>query len=138
MANTFTLKIITPEKDVFNGEIISFNAKTKFGYDEFLANHATSIISLVPNIATIKTADGNTTKIFVSSGMIKFKDNELVVCCDAAEYGNEIDLTRAESAKQRAENRLGDDENKDRIDHERAKAALARAMVRLEMNSYNH
>lgn len=138
MAKTFILRIITPEKEVFNGEIISFNTKTNFGRQEILASYATSIISIVPNISLIKSEDGNLTKIFISSGMIKFKDNILTICCDAAEYGDEIDVKRAEEAKSRAEKRLSDNENKDKIDYERAKAALTRALVRLEMHNYNN
>lgn len=138
MAKTFKLKIITPEKEVYSGEVTSFNTKTKYGRHEFLANHATAIMAIVPNVSKIKVDQGSESDIFISAGMIKFKENELVICTEAAEYGSDIDIARAIAAKERAEKRLNDTENKDRIDNERAKAALARALVRLEMKNYNH
>ncbi|MGL4774469.1 MAG: ATP synthase delta/epsilon chain alpha-helix domain-containing protein [Clostridium sp.] len=134
MANTFMLRIITPDREVFKGEVVSFNAETIEGRHEFLAHHATSIISVKPTVSVYKVSEGDETKIFTSTGIIKFKNNELVLCCDAAETPEEIDFNRAEAAKERAELRLIES---DKNDVERAKAALARALTRLEMKSFN-
>ncbi|MGL5152549.1 MAG: ATP synthase delta/epsilon chain alpha-helix domain-containing protein [Clostridium sp.] len=135
MGNTFTLKIITPDKEIFNGEVISFNTETLNGRYEFLAHHASSIITTKPTISSYKVSEGVIERLFTSTGIVKVKNNVVILCCDAAERPEEIDLSRAEAAKERAEARLHEPSKND-VD--RAKVALARAMTRLDIKSYNH
>ena len=59
-------------------------------------------------------------------------NNELVFCLDAAETADEIDLDRAKKAKERAEKRLSDPS---KYDVERAKLALARAIIRIDFKN---
>ena len=63
-------------------------------------------------------------------GIFQFKDNTATILTDVCEDGCDIDVTRANNAKQRAEARLADNDAK--IDAERAQAALARSLARLK------
>ncbi|AYE34745.1 ATP synthase delta/epsilon chain alpha-helix domain-containing protein [Clostridium septicum] len=134
MAKTFKVDIITPGNEPIHIEVESLQTGTSNGAVEFRANHTAIILSTIPATTTIIKADGKKEKMFTSSGIIYLKDNNLKFCCDAVEYSQDIDLSRAENAKERAEKRLK--ENKD-IDIERAKMALARANARIQTFSIN-
>jgi F-type H+-transporting ATPase subunit epsilon len=54
---------------------------------------------------------------------------------DAAEWPEEIDLERAQAAKERALKRI-EDRHQDEVNMERAQAALARALMRIEMKQH--
>ena len=56
---------------------------------------------------------------------------KVILLADTAEHPEEIDVTRAQSAKERAEKRLA--ERSSDLDLERAKVALSRAMNRLKI-----
>ena len=71
----------------------------------------------------------------ISGGIIKINDNQVDLLVNAIESKDEIDLSRAESAKQRAENRLNNKEES--IDVTRAMLALQRANNRIKIkNNY--
>ena len=63
-------------------------------------------------------------------GVFQFKDNVASILTDVCEDGCDIDVTRANDAKSRAEARLAD--NSAKIDSQRAQAALARSLARLK------
>lgn len=134
MANTLKLRILTPSKVEVDAEVLKVFTETITGKVQFLANHAPIIMSTRPCITEYEDVNGDKKALFTSKGVINLSKNELVLCCDAAENPDEIDLSRAEEAKARAEKRLKDRSN---IDVARAEAALARAMMRIETKKYN-
>lgn len=130
MAKTFKIKILTPSRLVIEEEVEKAFTNTANGNVEFLADHAPIILSTVPCITTLYDLNGNKKELFTSKGVINMKNNELVFCCGSAEFPEEIDLSRAESAKERAEKRL---KEPSKFDAARAQAALARSLVRLDL-----
>lgn len=129
MANTFKLKIMTPDKVKFEEDAISLLTNTKDGKIEILSNHASIVINTVPCITEVTKANGEKVEIFTSTGVIGFKNNVLDFCCGSCETKEEIDSGRAEEAKQRAEKHM----KEENFDRERAELALARALTRLEL-----
>lgn len=130
MSKTFIFKIVAPGKPVETLEIESFITKTNDGEIEINTDHAPIVASVVPTISIIKH-EGIQEKMFTSYGMLFIEDNILYLCCDTFEKGSDIDLSRAESSKKRAQERL---KNKSSIDFDRAKKALDRANARLKIN----
>ena len=63
---------------------------------------------------------------------MEVRDDQVTVLADTAESAADIDRPRAESARDRAEQRLHDVHGHD-IDFERARAALMRALIRLQV-----
>lgn len=134
MSKTFNISIISPGREPLMIEAEGLTTLTKDGQIEFKANHAPIIISTVPTTTVIINRDTKE-EIFTSEGIIYIKNNELKFCCDAVERPSDIDINRAQKARDRAEKRLK--EGKD-IDVDRAKRALARANARIntiEMNN---
>lgn len=125
------LEITTPEKIVFDEEIVSVTVPGTKGSFEVLVNHAPIISTL--DIGEIKiVTKNNTIKYFATSGgTIEVENNSVLILSDAIELVEEIDVNRAKDAKARAEKRLSDKEKKE-IDMIRAKAALKRAENRIK------
>ena len=123
------LKIITHERIVFEGEVDELVLQTKGGQIGILKDHVPLTTAL--DIGVTKAKIGDKYKYFATmGGIFQFKDNTATILTDVCEDGCDIDVTRANNAKQRAEARLADNDAK--IDSERAQAALARSLARLK------
>jgi len=127
MAQTFNVKILTPSKVVFEGEVQKFFVKTAEGEVEILSNHASIIVSTVSCITVLEDVEGTKFEFFTTQGIVNFTNNTLKFCCDQAETEEEIDLERAQEAKDRAEKRL---KEPDKYDTQRAREALLKAQIR--------
>ena len=123
------LKIITHERIVFEGEVDELVIQTKGGMMGILKDHIPVTTAL--EIGVTKARMGDNYKYFATmGGVFQFKNNEAVILTDVCEDGCDIDVTRANAAKNRAEARLADATAK--IDADRAQAALARSLARLK------
>ena len=123
------LKIITHEKVVFEGEADEIVIQTKTGQMGILKDRLP--VTTVLDIGVTKIKQGEKYRYFATmGGVFQFKDNEATILTDVCEDGKDIDITRANAAKNRAEARLSD--NAAKIDTQRAQAALARSLARLK------
>lgn len=123
------LKIITHERIVFDGEVDELVLQTKGGQIGILKDHIPLTTAL--EIGVTKARIGEQFKFFATmGGIFQFKDNEATILTDVCEDGCDIDVTRANAAKNRAETRLADASAK--VDADRAQAALARSLARLK------
>ena len=123
------LKIITHEKIVFDGEADEIVIQTKTGQLGILKDRQP--ITTVLDIGVTKIKQEEKYRYFATmGGVFQFKDNIATILTDICEDGKDIDVTRANAAKNRAESRLADTAAK--IDTQRAQAALARALARLK------
>jgi F-type H+-transporting ATPase subunit epsilon len=126
--NKINLKIITHEKEVFNEEVDAIYSKSVEGEFGILPDHQPFMGALDIGVTKIEK-DGNFEFISTMGGIFQFKNNEAIILTDLAERGSDIDLTRAKSAKERAEARIGSSD-KD-VDTGRAQLALAKAIARI-------
>lgn len=123
------LKIITHERVVFEGEADEIVLQTISGQMGILKDHIPMTTTL--DIGVTKIRQGENFRFFATmGGIFQFKDNEAVILTDVCDDGCDIDVTRANDAKSRAEARLADADAK--IDSQRAQAALARSLARLK------
>ncbi|MGI6678066.1 MAG: F0F1 ATP synthase subunit epsilon [Dehalobacterium sp.] len=123
------LDVVTPEKKVCSQEVESLVVPATTGYLGVLPNHAPLITAL--DIGVVRfTQDGKSIKMAVNGGFLEVKDNKAVILADTAELGDQIDLARAEEAKERALRRLT--ERPADLDVIRAELALKRAQSRIK------
>ncbi len=123
------LKIITHERVVFDDEVDEIVVQTKSGQIGILKDHIP--ITTVLEIGVTKAKIGTSVKYFATmGGVLQFKDNIATILTDVCEDGCDIDVTRANAAKNRAEARLAD--SAAQVDIQRAQAALARSLARLK------
>lgn len=129
MSKKINLKIITHEKEVFNEKVDAIYSKSVEGEFGILPDHQPFMAALDIGV-TRAEADGKMEYFTTMGGIFQFKDNEALILTDLAESGSDIDITRAKSAKERAEARIGSHEAE--LDNARAQMALAKAMARLK------
>ena len=73
------LEIITPEKEVFNGEISSVKLPGQTGEFEVLNNHASIISTLTSGDIRVITIEDETKKFTINGGVIEMKQNKIIV-----------------------------------------------------------
>ena len=123
------LKIITHERIVFDGEADELVIQTPNGQMGILKDHIP--MTTVLDVGVTKAKVGDKEKFFATmGGVFQLKDYIATILTDVCEDGCDIDITRANAAKDRAEARLADSDAK--IDSQRAQAALARSLARLK------
>ena len=123
------LKIITHERIVFEGEVDELVIPAQTGQMGILKDHIP--MTTVLDVGVTKAKQGDKYRYFATmGGVFQFKDNVATILTDVCEDGCDIDVTRANDAKSRAEARLADNDAK--IDSQRAQAALARSLARLK------
>ena len=124
------LKLITHDRIVFDEDVNEIYTRGVDGEFGILENHVPIMTAL--DVGVTKAVQGDKIKLFTTmGGILQFKDNNAIILTDNAESGNDIDVTRAKAAKERAEARLADKSAE--IDAQRAEAALARAKARLKV-----
>ncbi len=95
--------ITTPERNLVNEKVDSVTLPTEMGEITVLPNHIPLVANLVPGEVQYKTK-GESQYFAVSGGFIEIKKgNKVIVLADTAEFGHEIDVTRAEQAKAEAQ-----------------------------------
>ena len=132
MADTFQLEIVTPEKKVVETAAEEAQIPGKNGYIGILPGHAPLITEL--SVGEITYRENSTEqKLAVAWGFAEVLPNKVTILAETAERPSEIDIARAQKAKERAEQRLtSGDPN---VDVERALGALHRAEARIDVAS---
>lgn len=75
------LKIVTPEKIVYTGDVVSVRVPGTLGSFEILENHAPIISALDKGTADYVTADGGH-QIQISGGFVEVQKNEVSLCVE--------------------------------------------------------
>ncbi len=129
MTKKIDLKIITHEKEVFNEKVNAIYSKSIEGEFGILPDHQPFMTALDIGV-TRAEIDDKMESFTTMGGIFQFKDNQALILTDLAEKGSDIDVTRAKSARERAEARIGSHDVE--VDNARAQIALAKAMARLK------
>ncbi|OGY93443.1 MAG: ATP synthase F1 subunit epsilon [Candidatus Komeilibacteria bacterium RIFOXYC1_FULL_37_11] len=97
------LKIVTPEKILFERRILQVSVSTVLGEITILPNHIPLVSQLIPGEIVVKTDQGEEDLMAVSGGFVEILPDQVVILADTAERAEEIDEERAEAARLRAE-----------------------------------
>jgi F-type H+-transporting ATPase subunit epsilon len=144
-SQSFLLEIVTPFRKVFSERVSAIVAPGEEGYFGVLPGHTPLLTSLQtgylkveqnPDLFSkeIKDGRGEETRVLyfaISGGFSEVLPNGVKIFAETAEAAAEIDVKRAEAAKERAGNRLR--EGRKQWNLNRAHASLARAKNRLEV-----
>jgi len=99
------LKIVTPEKLVFEEEVNQVNVPTEEGQIGILPHHTNLMAKLKPGELVIKKS-GKQERLAVGDGFLQMADNTLSIMTDLAVSEADIDERAVEEAKKRAEQAL--------------------------------
>ena len=129
MADRLTLEIATPTRLVVTESVDEIVIPGSQGYFGVLPGHAPFLTTL--GIGELMYRMGRDERyLAVSGGFAEVRNDKVIVLADTGERPEEIDRTRAERARERAERRLAGRSDEE-VDYTRALAALARAITRL-------
>lgn len=128
MSDTFYIEILTPDRKFFWGDVESVILNTPSGEIGILKDHMPMVA--VVDVGSIKLKkNGDWIEAVLGQGFMEVKHNRTIILVDTAEWPDEIDLNRANAAKERAQERIIRQANQ--TEYIQSKAALARAMARL-------
>lgn len=130
MADTFQLEIVTPSRLLVKEAAEEAQIPGLSGYLGILPGHAPLITELGVGVITYK-AGGMGHTLSVCWGFAEVLQDKVTILAEAAERPQEIDVARAQRAKERAEQRLKS--NDPQVDYTRAEDALQRAETRLDV-----
>jgi F-type H+-transporting ATPase subunit epsilon len=127
-----TLEIVTPDRSVVAERVDEVEIPGVEGYFGVLPGHA-------PMLAMLKVGElwyrkgGERQYLSIAFGFAEVLPDRVTILAELAERPDEIDVARAEAARRRAEERIARPSAD--IDYERARIALMKALVRLQVSS---
>ena len=133
MADIFKVEIITPDRIFYEGEANFIEFTTAAGEIGVYANHIPMTTVLAPGAVTIHNGEEETVAA-VHAGFAEILGDKVTLLAEVAEWPDEIDVSRAEAAKNRAEERIAN--KAEGIDVARAEIALRKALVRIDIAGY--
>ncbi len=130
MANTFHLRIVTVDGLAYEGDVQSVTFRSTHGDLAILARHINYCTPIGMGTARVLMEDGTERTAACIGGMCSMMDNKCRLLPTTWEWSEDIDVERAEAAKERAEAILRDSKlsNEAKI---RTEARLYRALVRI-------
>ena len=129
---SFHVEIRTPEQLIYEGDVTSIRAPGVEGNFEILAGHLPFLTAL--DIGEIRVRESETPQLMaISGGVFEVLRTGVTALVETAEWASEIDVERAENARDRAQSQLA--ANAPDLNRPRAEASLARARNRLKVAS---
>jgi F-type H+-transporting ATPase subunit epsilon len=124
------LDVVAPEKTLLSVTVGSVTIPGKDGDFSVLPGH-TPFLSALRNGVMIARSNGEPTRYAVNGGYAEVLNDRVAVLTQTVEAQHEIDVDRAQRARDRAERRLRGEEGP-KADMRRAELALERALIRLQ------
>lgn len=128
--STFSLKVVAANRTFFYGRAEIVILPSVDGEIAIMAHHEEMVIAIAAGSMKIRTEDGKEITAAVSDGMANVANNRVSIIVYSAEKPEEIDVRRAQEAKERAEEQLRQKQSVQ--EYNISSAALARAMARLK------
>ncbi|MFS8481238.1 MAG: ATP synthase F1 subunit epsilon [Acidimicrobiia bacterium] len=120
------VELVSPERILYSGEAEMVVVRTLGGGEiAFMPGHAPFVGALAIATATLRTPQGDEL-VAVHGGFVEVSNDTVTILSDVAELASQIDVERAQRAKERAEERLRAARDAE------AEAALRRALIRLQ------
>ena len=132
MAERLTLELATPTRLVVTAEVDEVVVPGSMGYFGVLPGHAPLLATLGIGELTYRIGREEY-HVAMSGGFAEVRNDKVIILADVAETPADIDRTRAERARDRAEARVSGRASQDEIDYARAMCALARALTRIQV-----
>ncbi len=123
-------EIVSQDRIVFQGDVDIVVVPGVEGVMGILPHHAPLLSTLQFGIVTIRK-DGQEEYFTVAGGVVEVAENEVTILANAAENVDEINIQRAEAARQRAETMLKEQAGGKEEDQAALLASLKRSNLRI-------
>ncbi|MFQ6001669.1 MAG: F0F1 ATP synthase subunit epsilon [Anaerolineae bacterium] len=124
------VEIVTAERMIYSGEADMVIAPGIEGVLGILPRHAPLLTALQVGELRVKN-DGEEITMAIGGGFMEVSPDKVIILADTAERAEEIDIARAEAARERAERLLR--EKPDGVDLAGIEGALRRSRIRLKV-----
>ena len=128
------VEVVTPDRIILQTQVDELNLPSAWGYIGILPGH-TPLLTVLGKGELMYRQGATQRYMSLFSGFMEVNEDKVTILAEIAEPSAEIDRARAESARDRAEERLRQIHAGD-VDFDRARAALMRAMIRLQASSH--
>lgn len=125
--------IVTQERTVFSGEVNSVSLPGTEGRMGILPNHSALLTTLGFGEVVVRPLAGGEEFFAIGGGFAEVQPTKIIVLADSAEHADEIDIERAETARQRAEQLMKEGVREDPDHYAQIQASLMRAQIRLDV-----
>ena len=133
----FKVDVVTPDGLIYSHSSSIIDMRAIDGQRSIMYNHVPLLTPLaIGDVKVKRSREMNQVvdHIAVSGGYIEFSNNVATIIADSAERARNIDVSRAQAAKERAEKRMKEAREKhDERSLERAQIALRRAVNRISV-----
>jgi F-type H+-transporting ATPase subunit epsilon len=122
----FRVEVLTPEGEVFNGEVEMVSTRTTVGSIGLLAHHQPILAMLDPTELRLYSSESECVRFAQAEGYLQVADNRALLLVEEAHAPNDLDAGSLRERLQRAERELesaGEDTEKRRV-AERDKSRL--------------
>lgn len=127
--------IVTQERTVFSGEVRSVSLPGTEGRMGILPNHSALLTTLGYGEVIVRPVDSDEEAFFaIGGGFAEVQPDKIIVLADSAEHADEIDLERAEKAREQAEQMMKEGVPEDPERYAQIQASLRRAQIRLDVS----
>jgi len=131
MADRVRLILVTPSRVLLDRDVDEVTVPGALGELGILPEHITFLTSLAIGAMSYKEGSGRV-HLALSGGYAEVLDNVMTVLANAAEFSGEIDVERAQNARQKAEKKM-EELNREDKEFFATESALRRALVRLQV-----
>jgi len=126
------LEIVTPDRAIVTEQVDEVQLPGSEGYFGVLPGH-TPLLSMLQVGELWYRVGQEKHFVAVAFGFVEVLPDRVTVLAQIAEKAQEIDVTRAEAAKKRAEERVARPQTD--MDFERARVAMMKSLIRLQVAS---
>jgi F-type H+-transporting ATPase subunit epsilon len=130
--NSFPVEVLTPEGEVFSGEVVQVSTRTMVGEIGILANHAPMLAALKPTELRLHVSGSEIERWAQAHGMLQVFGNHAQLLVEEAIPPDELDAGALREQLEDAEQRLGEAEE-DSAAYRRAEKDKDRAEKFLEI-----
>ena len=124
---TLDVAVVAVDRPVWKGEAVRIITRTIVGDIGILPGHEPFLAILADNLLRIVPPEGDEMVFAVHGGFISLDGDVVKILAESAELGSEVDVQRAERAKQRAIDAGADDPDEIAAIH-RAESRIDAAM----------
>lgn len=128
---TFHLEVVSAEKRLFSGRVETFQVTGSEGELGIFHGHTPLLTAITPGMVRIVKQHGHEEFIYVSGGMVEVQPGTATVLADTAIRGEDIDASKAEEAKRKAEENIRNQHGD--MDFAQAASELAKAIAQIRV-----
>jgi F-type H+-transporting ATPase subunit epsilon len=124
---TLRVALVSPEQILYEGDAEMVICRTTDGEIAFLTGHAPFVGALGIGSVRVRPLEGPDVHAAVHGGFVEVSHDQVTILSDVAEMADQIDILRAQAAKEKIEAQMREEKDAG------LEAALRRAHVRIEL-----